>query len=229
GTFGIETLRSIESISGSRYDDEIIGDGGDNRLLGADGDDTILGGDGNDSLAGGRDNDTLDGGTGDDTLSGGSGDDSLTGGAGNDILYSYEDNDVLYGGAGADVLHGHDGNDILVGNTGFDRLLGGAGADTFVFDGLDAERDGIGDFTRSQGDIIQVSASGFGGDLTQGVLGAEQFVLGSAATDSNDRFIYDQAKGILSFDVDGSGSLAAVQIASIGRGTALAHTDIVVA
>ncbi|HEY9646654.1 MAG TPA: hypothetical protein V6C88_09805, partial [Chroococcidiopsis sp.] len=46
-----------------------------------------------------------------------------------------------------------------------------------------------------------------------GTLKSSQFVVGTKALDSSDRFIYNASKGILSFDIDGSGSKAAIQIA----------------
>jgi Ca2+-binding RTX toxin-like protein len=78
----------------------------------------------------------------------------LTGGAGND---------QLYGGAGADKLNGGAGNDMLYGGGAADQLTGGAGADAFVFTSLadfaaGATLDTITDFTRAQGDYIDLSA-----------------------------------------------------------------------
>ncbi|MGF1524582.1 MAG: hypothetical protein ACFBSF_19840 [Leptolyngbyaceae cyanobacterium] len=111
------------------------------------------------------------------------------------------------------------------GGAGGDTLSGGADADVFVFDRLDSTPDSISDFVASDGDRIQISATGFGGGLTAGVLTAEQFVVGAAAVDSSDRLICDPSTRILSFDADGSGAQAAVQVTSVGE---LTHTDIVV-
>lgn len=74
--------------------------------------------------------------------------------------------------------------------------------------------------------MIQVSASGFGGGLTVGAISAGQFRLGSAAGDANERFIYNTS-GSLFFDVDGTGSAAQVQIATLITPT-ITNADIAV-
>lgn len=95
---GIDTIRNVENLIGSSYNDALVGDSFANALTG---------GAGNDSLAGGLGDDVLDGGTGNDTLSGGSGNDVLKGGDGNDILNGYAGADTLTGGAGADIFRFH--------------------------------------------------------------------------------------------------------------------------
>ena len=68
----------------------------------------------------------------------------------------------LYGAAGNDRLFGQGGHDTLDGGRGADTLVGGAGADKFAFHdiadvGLDLlHPDLIGDFTRSDGDKIDL-------------------------------------------------------------------------
>jgi len=90
-----------------------------------------------------------------DTLRGDANANRLTGGDGNDNLNGRE---------GADVLVAGNGNDRLIGGLGADRFYGGAGADTFVFQTLAdsgfavAERDMIMDFSRAQGDKIDLTA-----------------------------------------------------------------------
>ncbi|MEE1869972.1 immunoglobulin-like domain-containing protein, partial [Pseudomonas auratipiscis] len=118
-----------------------------------DGADTLLGGDGNDILFGQGGDDYLDGGKGNDILLGGSGKDTLIGGAGNDLLIGGEGNDTLLGG---------EGNDILFGGKGDDILTGGSGADTFVWKAGDTGKDVIKDFSRAEGDRLDLS------DLLQG-------------------------------------------------------------
>ncbi|MEG2134128.1 immunoglobulin-like domain-containing protein, partial [Pseudomonas sp.] len=118
-----------------------------------DGADTLLGGDGNDILFGQGGDDYLDGGKGNDILLGGSGKDTLIGGAGNDLLVGGEGNDTLLGG---------EGNDILIGGKGDDILTGGSGADTFVWKAGDTGKDVIKDFSRAEGDRLDLS------DLLQG-------------------------------------------------------------
>ncbi|MBR0556578.1 calcium-binding protein [Ciceribacter sp. L1K23] len=73
-------------------------------------------------------------------------------------------NNTLSGLAGNDTLKGEAGNDRLAGGTGADKLYGGTGADRFVFTALSdstvasSGRDTIYDFSRSQGDKIDLSA-----------------------------------------------------------------------
>jgi hypothetical protein len=50
-----DTLRGVENVTGSKYDDEITADGMDNEINGWDGDDTLSGGGGQDDLNGGED------------------------------------------------------------------------------------------------------------------------------------------------------------------------------
>ncbi|WP_439544392.1 M10 family metallopeptidase C-terminal domain-containing protein [Hyphomicrobium sp.] len=78
---------------------------------------------------------------------------ALTGGAGNDTLYGLAGNDSLVGGAGADTL---------IGGAGKDALSGGLGADVFRFNDVSESTrsafDIISDFTRAQGDRIDLRA-----------------------------------------------------------------------
>lgn len=135
----------------------------DNRIQGNRGDNIIDGGAGNDTLAGGNGDDVLIGGAGADRLTGGNGNDRLIGGMGSDTLHGAAGDDTLEGGAGSDVLNGGAGDDILIGGAGADRLIGGNGADVFVFRDVSengttaATRDIIADFSRAQGDRIDLS------------------------------------------------------------------------
>lgn len=65
---GIDTLRSIEHLTGSAFDDLLTGNSGANRLDGGDGDDVLGGEAGNDTLVGGSGADTLTGGSGRDSF-----------------------------------------------------------------------------------------------------------------------------------------------------------------
>jgi Ca2+-binding RTX toxin-like protein len=111
---------------------------------------------------------------------------------------------------------------------GNDILTGGSGSDQFRFSSAEEGFNRITDFSQAQGDKIEILASGFGGGLSKGLLSSSQFVLGSAAAEANDRFIYDQSTGSLFFDVDGSGSQSAVQFASLSKGLNLTSSDITV-
>jgi peptidoglycan/xylan/chitin deacetylase (PgdA/CDA1 family) len=156
GGGGIDTLISIENLTGGSGNDNLVGNSSNNVLAGGTGDDRLDGAAGNDTLVGGVGNDTLIGGAGRDTLDGGSGTDTasyetttgdvtvsltvvggqVTGGAGTDTLIAIENltggsgNDTLTGDAGSNVLDGGLGNDTLVGGAGDDTLIGGAGNDT---------------------------------------------------------------------------------------------------
>jgi Ca2+-binding RTX toxin-like protein len=131
-------------------------------------------------------------------------------------------------GGGNDLLTGGSGSDTLVGGRGKDTLTGGAAADSFSFSTLDNHIDAIADFS-VQDDTILVSAASFGGGLIAGAaIASDLFVVGSSAGDASDRFIYDNTKGSLLFDVDGVGGAAAVQIATLSSNLALTSNDIVV-
>lgn len=83
--------------------------------------------------------------------------------------------DKLIGGRYGDILEGFGGNDTLTGGGGFDNLTGGKGKDTFVFNTVADSRgsysDYITDFSRSQGDKIDLSKI----DARTGVAGNQAF------------------------------------------------------
>lgn len=140
GLGGVDTLVSIERVTGSGNNDLLVGDANGNRLEGWGGDDVIDGGYGKD---------VLDGGTGTDTVtyaafSGGVRIDLLAGkayfGREVDVLVDFEhvigsahgdtiiDNDIGYY-----VLDGGAGDDVIEGGRSFDTLIGGAGIDTLSY------------------------------------------------------------------------------------------------
>jgi Ca2+-binding RTX toxin-like protein len=99
-------------------------------------------------------------------LSGNAGNNLLDGDGGQDELFGLGGNDLLLGGPSehSDTLDGGDGNDILLGGARGDDLTGGAGADRFVVQAPSESPGGVGgqdhilDFSRAQGDKIEVSA-----------------------------------------------------------------------
>jgi len=127
-------------------------------------DNSIIGSNGNDTIYGEGGNDVIQGGGGNDIIHGGAGDDRIVGQDGNDTLFGDDGNDSLNGGAGNDILNGGAGNDTLEGGAGADTLSGGKGADAFVFrqddfvGGVQASMDTILDFSRADGDKINLSA-----------------------------------------------------------------------
>jgi Ca2+-binding RTX toxin-like protein len=178
----------------------------------------MAGGAGDDFFSGGAGNDTLTGDTGSDFLNGDAGNDSLNGGDGTDNLTGDDGNDTLTGGEGTDILRGDAGNDILT---------GGDGGDQFIFLSPTEGVDTITDYVPGT-DLIEISPSGFGGGLAVeiGSLPSNQFVLGTAALDADDRFIYDTVAGALFYDADGTGATAQVQIATFSGAPTLSAGDI---
>ncbi len=116
---------------------------------------------------------------------------------------------------------GDSGSNVISGGSGFDELTGGGGADTFAYaqpsDGVDI----ITDF--GSDDTLQIMKSGFGGDLVVGsALSSADYILGSnpQALDTGSTFLFNTGSQTLSFDVDGTGSQAAVGIATFSNGFA---------
>lgn len=130
-----DTLRGIDDLIGSGFDDSLSGydQTYDERAV----------------------SNIIDGGAGNDTISGEGGNDSLIGGKGDDSID---------GGKGDDTLTGDGGNDTLDGGDGADTLTGGAGADVFIADGtadtitdFDATT-GIGNGDKTDNDLVDLSA-----------------------------------------------------------------------
>ena len=182
GGLGIDIVRSVEHVLGSRHDDVVTGNGGDNFLIGRGGADTLdgaggadllLGSEGGDRLAGGDGEDTLWGNGGDDTLAGGAGNDRLDGGGGSDWV-SFED-----ATSGVDVKLGRMrdagggmGTDKLI---SIENVIGSAFADTLTGD------DGGNGLAGGAGD--DVLAGGRGNDLLLGEDGDDQ-IRGNADDDT---------------------------------------------
>jgi Ca2+-binding RTX toxin-like protein len=163
------------------------GEGGSDVLYGRGGNDLLDGGIGGDTLNGGSGNDELRGGDGNDQLDGADGADQLRGGAGFDVArYDFSTQAVrvdlaagtgiggiaegdrlsgiegLHGSGGNDHLSGDDRSNRLVGFDGSDILTGRGGADQFAyirtFESTAAAPDRIIDFSRGQGDKIDLAA-----------------------------------------------------------------------
>jgi Ca2+-binding RTX toxin-like protein len=132
-------------------------------------------------------------------------------------------NDLIKAGSGSDVLNGAGGHDTLSGGAGQDELTGGAGSDAFLFDTapVKSSADLLLDFSLTDGDHIHLSRAAFTafGAANVGMLSASAFVAGKAATDADDRIIYDQSTGRIYYDADGAAngrqSAAAVLVATI--------------
>ena len=233
---------SIENLTGSSYNDVLTGgNGGSNVLAGGAGADKLDGGAGADELDGGRGNDTASyegsgavnvnlatkaasGGyaTGDKFVS----IENLTGSSYNDVLTGNSGSNVLHGGAGADKLDGGAGGDVIIGGAGKDIMTGGGGGDTFVFDVKpdNISIDHIRDFSSAAGDKLMLDHSIFAA-LSLSGFSDENFVLGTKALEANDKLIYDQHSGSLSYDADGSAAGAAVHVADLDNSAALHFKD----
>ncbi len=141
-----------------------------------------------------------------------------TGNALNNILIGNGNENRLFGLGGNGTLTGGASNDLLDGGVGNDILTSGTGADTFVLNQPGQGIDQIKDFSVTE-DVLQVSASVFGGGLVAGqFITADQLRIGggiSMANTADQRFINNTSTGGLFFDADGSQSVFnAMQIAT---------------
>jgi len=158
---------------------------------------------GNDTLRGGVDNDKFNGGDGIDKLFGGNGNDTFNGDVGNDSLQGDVGNDILNGGIGIDTLYG---------GLGKDTLTGGADKDTFVFKSIkdstvaSSGRDLIKDFSRAQGDKIDLKAidasTKAGGDQAFKFIGPDGFH--KVAGELN--YVKKSGDTLISGDINGDGT-----------------------
>jgi len=130
---------------------------------------------------------------------------------------------MLKGNIQSNLITGNAGANKISGGFGKDKLTGGKGKDTFVFDAaLDrkANFDTITDFTLKE-DVIQLENAVFKKLGKPGKLKKDFFTIGTKAQDKNDFIIYNQKKGVLLYDADGSGKGKAVEFATVKKGLAL--------
>jgi Ca2+-binding RTX toxin-like protein len=191
---------AANALTGNAGANLLDGAGGNDTLDGGRGADVLVGGAGNDTyITDGGDTITEAAGGGTDTVRAsashtlganlenlvltGSGAINGTGNTLANTITGNGGNNILGGGGGADSLLGGGGNDRLTGGAGRDRLEGGSGADRFVFAsaadaGKGSNRDIIEDFSRSQGDRIDLKA-----------------IDARAGTGTNDAFVFVGSKG----------------------------------
>ncbi len=156
---------------------------------------------------------------------------------------------VLHGTSGADRLTGGAGNDMLLGKAGKDILTGRSGLDAFVFDTkltsktAARNKDTISDFGPKYDTFYFDDAAFKNATITKYLKGKNAsldkavaikkgwFALGEAKQ-KDDFFIAKKVNSQtykLLFDADGSGSKAALEIATVklqkGEGTSLTHKD----
>jgi cysteinyl-tRNA synthetase len=136
--------------------------------------------------------------------------------------------DKIDGLDGRDTINGRGGNDKLYGGLGNDTLSGGAGKDQFVFDTKPgkANVDVITDFAVGS-DRIVLDHDIFS-KLDAGALANSALFIGAKASDGSDRLVYNDKAGALSYDADGSGKIAAIQIADLDAQLQLTASDFLV-
>ncbi|OYU33883.1 MAG: hypothetical protein CFE35_17885 [Novosphingobium sp. PASSN1] len=253
GGAGMDTLVSIEYLTGSAFADTLTGNAASNVLDGLGGIDTMAGGSGDDTyyvdnsgdivienLRSGTDtvlastSYTLTGGfieqlgltgTANINATGDVGSNTLAGNTGNNLLTGGGGFDTLLGGAGADRLDGGEDDDLLVGGSGVDTLTGGNGADRFQFGpAIAADADRVTDFEAGN-DKLVFAAADYGQPI--GDFDIQSFTEGSSAVGSQAQFVYNSAARTLSWDADGDGAGSAVLIATFDTAVALSSYDIV--
>lgn len=133
---------------------------------------------------------------------------------------------ILNGLGGNDAIGGGTGNDQLNGGLGVDNLTGGAGQDSFVFDAApgSTNADDITDFYPPD-DVIRLDRAAFTSLTKTGTLGKAAFKLGTAASTTAHRIIYDQATGYVYYDADGTGAAAQVRFATLVNKPAISRSD----
>ena len=170
GDGGVDTLVSIENVTGSALDDTILGSAGDNTLNGGLGRDYLIGLGGADILIGGSGvANQLQGGLGDDDYYVDANDTLVEfAGEGHDRVFTSLSRltlaanleDLAYTGSGAFTGIGNAEDNAITGAAGADVLSGGAGADSLDGgDGVDTA-----DYSRAAGGVIASLADGVASD-----------------------------------------------------------------
>jgi len=221
------------SLKGNEFVNLVIGNAGANTLNGAAGADTLSGLGGNDLYYVDNAGDVVI------EAAGGGSDRVLASvsyalGAGVEVEILSTTNNAgtgaidLTGNELVNTVAGNDGANVLDGKGGSDTLSGLGGADAFRF----TSALGAGNVDTITGysvadDVIHIDDAVFTG-LAAGALAAGAFNTGAAATDADDRIIYNSATGALLFDADGNGAGAAVQFAMLSTGLAMTASEFLV-
>ena len=126
----------------------------------------------------------------------------------------FNQNDKITAKGAFTTINGYAGNDAI-------NL--GSGSDTVEFStSLGTNNiDTIKGFKKAGNDKLKLSSAIF-----EGYSGGDNFVIGTVAADANDRIIYDNKSGKLFYDADGTGSVAAVQFATLVGKPSLSAADI---
>jgi Ca2+-binding RTX toxin-like protein len=199
---GIDTLTSIESLIGSSHNDKLTGNAAANTIMGGKGNDTITGGDGADVLRGGEGFDTVSYAGSNAGVTVNLATKAASGGdAAGDKLFGFEG---ITGSSFADTLTSDGDWNTLTGGKGADILIGGGGHDSYHYANPNEGRDIIKQFDATDKLTFDHRAFGF---AKAGEISADQFHKGTAATDAEDRFIYNTKDDTLLFDQDGTGKI----------------------
>ncbi len=238
---GVDTVYANASFTlGSNIENLVLQGTGDFTGGGNSLDNHLVGNAGNNILAGGLGRDTLEGGLGDDIYVVNDSLDTIIDTGGNDTIRSTLDVTLqadienaelvgigdpnAIGNAANNRLVGNMGDNILDGLLGTDTLTGGAGSDQFMvgFNGAGVAVDQITDFLPGT-DLLVVDLAALGIDVAQlgllssGTVSNTSFVKGAGvrALDPDDHFMFDTARAMLSFDSDGSGLQAPIDLVQI--------------
>nr|WP_246728444.1 calcium-binding protein [Microvirga terricola] len=251
----IEVLRAIDgasslSLNGNALQNLIYATSGSNTLDGGAGPDLMVSGAGNDVYYVDDSHDAITDYGGVDTVitsasyvsedeieilkASGSASISIVGNAFANTISGNAGSNKLSGNGGNDSMSGAGGNDKLWGGTGNDTLAGGLGRDVFVFDTKLSKKtnlDKVTDFNVKD-DTIWLDNKiftklGKGTEAKPGKLNAAFFAL-DKAKDANDYLIYNTKTEALSYDADGSGKKAAIEIAVFKKGLKLTAADFLI-
>jgi len=130
--------------------------------------------------------------------------------------------DRIRGDANANNIDGGDGADWIEGGGGADTLTGGLGRDTFAYTDPSDGGDTITDF-ESGIDRIVIDASAF-----DGVDGSTplDLIIDGPVTGTTGVLLYDSTTGELAYDSDGTGTDAAIVLATLTGAPTLLASDI---
>ena len=221
-----DKLYSVEKVISSAFNDYLYGlDGFAETMIGGADDDTVFGSTGADMLNGGAGSDvlvyalsaagvTVNLATG--AASGGdaqgdmiSGFERISGSPFADALSGNGAANYLFGGLGDDKIRGGSGADTIGGSGGRDEMWGGGAGDTFVFTSASesgtttATRDAIMDFSRSQGDRIDLDIDSAAG--TPGLSDPLEFRGQNTFTEERQvRFVHQDGDTIVQVNLQGS-------------------------
>ncbi len=230
-----DTVSGIESVVGTDFADSYFGGALDDEFIGGGGLDIYNGKGGSDNvnfswgpaLNGARVNmnlttgQVLDDGFGNvETLV------SIERLDGNELGDNFLGNNAangMGGDEGDDVMSARGGNDRLQGDAGADTLTGGTGADEFHYsrrEGNDPWGDTITDFV-SLTDFLSFETGDFAGMDT-----VVRFRNGSSAGGTGSWFFFQNATDGLFWDADGTGTGAAVRVATLTGLTTISASDI---